>query len=176
MALPILYDSAMIYKSVLFSTGNPIGRKSPLSDLIISKYSRHMVRASKINFARRNKTALEPGTDWDFSQNWEFELKIPKKWRKKICIWLSLWGSSEIHKPFLGSRGPGPMYRLNPATPPLHIIRNGVSPTRDISVKGSNWDIWFYSDICLHTLMAFDIFILFYNNCQFNITSYIQPS
>jgi len=36
---------------------------------------------------------------------------------KKIKIkrqWLRLWGPSEIHGPFLGSPGPGPIYRLNP--------------------------------------------------------------
>jgi hypothetical protein len=36
---------------------------------------------------------------------------------KKIkikCLWLRVWGPSEIHSHFLGSPGPGPMYRLNP--------------------------------------------------------------
>jgi hypothetical protein len=41
-----------------------------------------------------------------------------KKREEKIkikCLWLRLWGSSEIHKPLLCSTGPGLMYRLNPS-------------------------------------------------------------
>jgi len=33
-----------------------------------------------------------------------------------------IWGPSEIHRPLLGSPGPGPMYRLNP---PLIGLHNG---------------------------------------------------
>ena len=29
-------------------------------------------------------------------------------------LWLRIWDPSEIHRPLLGSPGPGPMYRLNP--------------------------------------------------------------
>ena len=35
------------------------------------------------------------------------KIKIKRLWRR-------LWDPSEIHRPLLGSPGPGPMYRLNP--------------------------------------------------------------
>jgi len=34
------------------------------------------------------------------------------------CLWLRLWGPSEIHRPHFSSPGPGPMYRLNPSHRP----------------------------------------------------------
>jgi hypothetical protein len=43
-------------------------------------------------------------------------VEITKKKEEKIktkCLWLRLWGPSEIHRSLLSSPGPGRMYRLN---------------------------------------------------------------
>ena len=41
---------------------------------------------------------------------------IPKNEQIKIKrLWLRLWGPSVNHGPFLDSKGPEPMYRLNPS-------------------------------------------------------------
>ena len=50
----------------------------------------------------------------EFRCLWEFYIFIFLN-KLKICLWLRLWGSSEIHKPLLCSTGPGLMYRLNPS-------------------------------------------------------------
>ena len=60
-------------------------------------------------------------TGWNFSQNCGFELKIQID-NEQIKIkrqWLSPWGTSEIHGPFLGSPGPVPMHRMNPLSKAL---------------------------------------------------------
>ena len=89
--------------------------------------------------ARRNKTALGPqGHTETSSQNWGFEapgynvnvsgdeqpefrslsevyISIFLNKLKIKCLWLRLWGPSEIHRPLFCSPGPRPMYRLNPS-------------------------------------------------------------
>ena len=70
-------------------------------------------------------------TGWNFSQNCGFELKIPKN-NEQIKIkrqWLSPWGTSEIHGPFLGSPIPVLMHRMNPLSKALVCITlNYVNP------------------------------------------------
>jgi hypothetical protein len=69
------------------------------------------------------------------------------------CLWLRLWGLSEINGPFHGSQFPGPMYRLNP---PLmgpftcHFVSIRSSSTLSpISLKRPSWSwsygSWIYS-------------------------------
>ena len=105
----------------------------------VSIYHYHEGRASKKNFARRNKTALGPqGQTETSSQNWGFEapgynvnvggdeqpefrslsefyISIFLNKLKIKCLWLRLWGPSEIHRPLLCSLGPRLMYRLKPS-------------------------------------------------------------
>ena len=49
--------------------------------------------------------------NWKYQKNNE-QIKIKRQW-------LSPWGTSEIHGPFLGSPGPVPMHRMNPLSKAL---------------------------------------------------------
>jgi hypothetical protein len=55
-----------------------------------------------------------------------------------VCLWLRLWGLSEIHMPLLDSPVPWPIFRLNPRLVALH---NGY--VLCISNTGGNtWTQW----------------------------------
>ena len=71
----------------------------------MSIYQSYICRASKWNFARRNKTVLRPGNRLRLLSKLRIVENTPKLFKKiKVKrLWLRLRDPSEIHMPLLGS-------------------------------------------------------------------------
>ena len=127
-------------------------------------------KASTRNFARRNKTALVPRiqkSKWILHYYILNKLKIVEntpslpQWTNINMKrpWLRLWCPSEIHMPFLGSPGPGPLHRLNPPLIGNAYSRGLYQETRTNCIPYWHWIR--YVHICyLHKIVSNTHFFL----------------
>jgi hypothetical protein len=90
--------------------------------------------------------------------------KKMKKINKTKRLWLRLWGTSEIHKPLLGSLGHGPMYRLNPPLicPVIRKSKQSLNGTHRVTFVTNpviSHERWKQDGIMMKTAVA----LLFHN-------------